>query len=139
MDLLYHTNMAHTTSQYQPHRHIMIGRRGDGVPASAPKFGFRFAADPIAKGDYEVLCQLRDADGALAHEYTPILEDYTDDPDIPTNQLNITLPRITSAQSTLLTEAEYVGDLQISEPGGTDPEPTTVLLLNLSILSQVTQ
>lgn len=122
--------MSFTLSDFQPHRHQIRGRRGDGIPATEIVFQFGYP-EAVDKDDFSVLCQLRDSAGALVHTFVPVLQDNDDDTDIGEFFLEVRLPQITSAESTLLVDDEYYGDLQITKAG---EEPLTVVVLSLNVL-----
>ena len=69
--------MSFTLSDFQPHRHQIRGRRGDGIPATEIVFQFGYP-EAVDKDDFSVLCQLRDSAGALVHTFVPVLQDNDD-------------------------------------------------------------
>lgn len=117
--------MATTTSQWVPHTHNIIGRRGDSLPAWEMVFAFTMP-DEVDATEWTALAQIRKTtglDSPILHEWTITPEDMGDDDTLDPDQLQIILTPLTGAESdAIFDDLPAVWDLQLTRDG---EEPLT--------------
>ncbi|MEM7711538.1 MAG: hypothetical protein AAF264_12485 [Pseudomonadota bacterium] len=130
--------MGATVSEYKPHRHIIRGRRGDGVPATEVVFRFGFDGATIDKSEWTALAQLRASRGAdvVEHTYSITLRDTSDDAEILSSELEVRLAQIPGSVSTTIAHDKLYGDIQLTKTGA---EPITVVDLEVTLTEDVSR
>lgn len=114
-----------TTVTKQPiHDHVIVARRGDGVPFSDVVFRFRLTGSVIVKGDWTGEAALR-LNGVTAHTFEVTLRDSTDNVDgAPANEIigedwiEVRLAPITAVESAAMLADRYDGTLALTHTGG---------------------
>ena len=112
--------MTTTTSQWVPHTHNIIGRRGDSLPAWEIVMAFTMP-DEVDATEWTALAQIRKTtalDSPVLHAWTVTLEDMSDDDTLDPDQLQVTLTPLTGAESfDLYPDLPAVWDLQLTRDG----------------------
>ncbi len=119
-----------TISEYLPHRHVMRGFTGDGIPNENQVFEINFPNYTVDAGTWTVVATLFSNSGAILHTFNVVAEDTSDDPVLETTELRLTLAPLAGSESTTLGVGVHRGDIVVTPLGG---QPITVVLLELEV------
>jgi len=121
---------APTIAEYIPHRHVMRGFVGDGIPSENQVFEVNFPNHTVDAGTWTVSATLFANSGTVLHTFNVVAEDTSDDAALETTELRMTLAPMAGSESTALGVGEYRGDIVVTPFGD---QPITVIVLELEI------